>query len=80
MRSVLLVLDLPEHADDEVDGGAAGHEGGHRHHQAGVLGVTHGDRDLKQGTEVRCIHTHNLNYKYRLDDYTLHFQKQAHDN
>ena len=41
MRSVLLQLDLSEHGDDEVDGGAAGHEGGHGHHEAGVLRVPH---------------------------------------
>ena len=47
MSSVLLLLDLSEHGDDEVDGGAAGHQSGHRHHEARVLAVTHGDRDLK---------------------------------
>ena len=50
MSSVLLLLYLSEHGDDEVDGGAAGHQGGHRHHEAGVLAVTHGDRDLKHVT------------------------------
>ena len=40
------LLDLPEHGDDEVDGGAAGHEGGHRHHQLRVLAVTHRHRHL----------------------------------
>ncbi len=46
MSSVLLLLYLSEHGDYEVDGGSAGHQGGHRHHEARVLAVTHGDGDL----------------------------------
>ena len=49
MRSVLLQLDLSEHGDDEVDGGAAGHEGGHGHHEAGVLRVPHRNWHLDAG-------------------------------